>query len=95
MMPSIALTHSESGVDTSALSSQALPLSDASQEMTSHSDSQTTQMQEELDSNVEGTSGAGNDHLDIEAHYPQNPFDFELDYTDLPNFDSTEEFWKW
>jgi hypothetical protein len=93
VMPStLPLTPGESSVNTSASSSQTLLPPEGNQETTGHADSEAALTQANLASNAEAITSAGNDHLNSEAYLSQNTFDFELDYADLTNFDTNDEF---
>lgn len=93
VMPStLPLTPGESSVNTSASSSQTLLPPERSQETTGHADSEAALTQTNLDSHADAITSTGNDHLNSEPYLSQNPFDFELDYADLSNFDTNDEF---
>lgn len=93
VMPStLPLAHGESSVSTSASRSQILLPPEGNQETTGHADSEAALTQANLASNAEAITTAGNDHLNSEPYLSQNPFDFELDYADLTNFDTYDEF---
>jgi len=86
------LTLSESGVYTSASCSQISLPPEGSQETQGRTNSEAALTQTQLDSSVEAITGARNDPLNFEPYLSQNTLDFELDGTDLLNFDTNHEF---